>query len=262
MVLKAILVSILFYCSNAYSGVGGFYISKYVLCRPLVGGLLCGLIFGDIQTGLSLGITLQLVYMGVFAVGGAGSMDIGAISYPCIALALASGLDEGTAVALAASIAALSSHVTNVARFSNVFFNKGFIRGVETGNRTLWNLHYNVFPQIIFFIAKAVPCFLLIYFGAPVVESLMNALPETLLYALGRFSKIMPAIGMGMLLKYIVNDKWSFAFFVFGFALFSFMGLNYLNIAIVAVIVGYMYYRTSVMKPEPALAKSDDEEEL
>lgn len=262
MVIKALLVSILYYVSNAYSGFGGFYLSKYVLCRPLVGGFLCGLIYGDLQTGLGLGIILQLAFMGVFAVGGAGSMDIGAVSYPVIAVALAAHMDEGTAVAVATSLAALSSHVTNVARFSNVFFNKGFMRAIEKGNRTEWNLYYNVFPQIVFGLAKAIPCFLLVYYGAPLVDSLMNALPATLLYAFGKFAKIMPAVGMGMLLKYIVKDKWSFAFFVFGFALFSYLGLNFLNIAIFAVVIAYLYYRTSAMSAAPAEVKSDDEEEL
>lgn len=264
MVIKAILVSILYYVSNAYSGFGGFYISKYVLCRPLVGGFLCGLIFGDMQAGLSLGIILQLAYMGVFAVGGAGSMDVGAVAYPCIAIALAANLDEGTAVAMTAAVAALSSQVTNVARFSNVFFNKGFKQAVEQGNRTKWFLYYNVLPQVVFGLAKMIPCFLLVYFGAEAVEAIVAALPETLLYGLGKFSKIMPAIGMGMLLKYMVMDKFSFIFFVFGFALLSYMGLNYLNIAIFAIVIAYLYFRTSVMNDKKAekTVTNDNEEVL
>ena len=78
--LQCALVGILYYISNVYSSFGGFIVSKYMLQRPLVGGLLCGVIFGDIKTGLEIGVALQLAFMGVFAVGGAIAMDVGTLS--------------------------------------------------------------------------------------------------------------------------------------------------------------------------------------
>lgn len=47
-----------------------------------------------------------------------------------------------------------------------------------------------------------------------------------------------------MLLKYNITDKWQFAFFVFGFMLFSVMGLSFIAITIFAVVIAYMYFRT------------------
>ena len=263
MLIKALLASIIFYCTDGYSGVGGFYVSKYMLRQPLVGGFICGLIFGDMQLGLSLGVTLQLAYMGVFAVGGAVTMDVGAVSYPTIALAMASDVDAGTAVALAASISTLAAHITNISRFANVYFNNLFIKGVEEGNKTKWVLAYHIFPQILLFTIKVVPSFLLIYYGAPLVEAILDFLPATLLLAMQKFSKILPAVGMGMLLKYIVVGHWSFAFFVLGFALFAYSGMNFLNVAIIAVVLAYMYYRTDrPAKEEAVLTEMNDDEEV
>lgn len=66
-VIQCALVGILYYISNVYSSFGGFIVSKYMLQRPLIGGFLCGLIFGDLRTGLEIGVALQLAFMGVFA---------------------------------------------------------------------------------------------------------------------------------------------------------------------------------------------------
>lgn len=263
LILKAILVSIIYYCTDGYSGIGGFYVSKYMLRQPLVGGFLCGLIFGDLQAGLGLGVTLQLAYMGVFAVGGAVTMDVGAISYPTIAIALASDVDAGTAVALAASISTLAAHVSNLSRFANVYFDKMFKKGIEEGNETKWILAYHIFPQIVLFVIKAVPCFLIVFYGTPIVEAILAFLPAVLLQAMSKFANILPAIGMGMLLKYIANGNWSFAFFILGFALFAYSGMDFLYIAIIAMVLAYFYYRTSAtVSAEPAAAAVNDDEEV
>ena len=248
MAFKAFLVSLFFYFSYGYSGFFGFIVDKYMLRQPLIGGFICGLIYGDLQTGLSLGITLQLAYMGVFAVGGAMTMDVGAVAYPTIGLALASGVDAGTAVALAATISTLSPHVQNIHRFADNFFNQMFIRAVEKGDRRGWTLAYNVWPQIVGFAVKVIPAFLLIYYGPTAVDALMEVLPEKLLYAFGKFSKIMPAIGMAMLLKYIVVDKWSFLFFLFGFSLFAYSDIPFLYVAIIAMVIAYMYYQLRITR--------------
>ena len=262
-ILRALIVSIIYYFTDGYSGFGGFYVSKYMLRQPLIGGFLCGLVYGDIQGGLELGVTLQLAYMGVFAVGGAQAMDIGAVSYPTVALALASGVDAGTAVALAAPISTLAANIDNASRIANNFFNNLFVKGIEEGNRRKWELAYNVYPQVVLILLKVVPSFILIYLGTPSVEAILEFLPATLLAAMSKFAKILPAIGMGMLLKYIVNGPWSFAFFLLGFAMYSYNGMNFLNIAIISVIIAYFYYRTS-LKPATVVPveNNDDEEEL
>ena len=40
-------------------GMGGTSIGNYTLGRPLVGGLISGLILGDLTTGIMVGVALQ-----------------------------------------------------------------------------------------------------------------------------------------------------------------------------------------------------------
>ena len=42
----------LFACLSSMPGLGGTSIGNYTLGRPLVGGLICGLILGDLKTGI------------------------------------------------------------------------------------------------------------------------------------------------------------------------------------------------------------------
>ena len=51
--LQAIILGI-FACLSSMPGMGGTTIGNYTLGRPLVAGLVCGIVLGDIQAGVSL----------------------------------------------------------------------------------------------------------------------------------------------------------------------------------------------------------------
>ena len=62
------------------AGMGGSSIGNYTLGRPLVGGLIVGLILGDITTGVIVGVALQVLYIALVTPGGTVSADVRAIS--------------------------------------------------------------------------------------------------------------------------------------------------------------------------------------
>ncbi|GFK22379.1 hypothetical protein WJ7_18420 [Tetragenococcus halophilus] len=51
---------------------GGFYI----VGRPLVAGLLVGLVFGDVQAGVLCGLAVQAVFIANLSTGGATNSEI------------------------------------------------------------------------------------------------------------------------------------------------------------------------------------------
>ena len=51
--LQAIILGI-FACLSSMPGMGGTTIGNYTLGRPLVAGLGCGIVLGDIQAGVSM----------------------------------------------------------------------------------------------------------------------------------------------------------------------------------------------------------------
>ena len=61
-VIQAALLG-LFACLASMPGMGGSAIGNYTLGRPLVGGLVCGIILGDVRTGILVGSAIQLLYI-------------------------------------------------------------------------------------------------------------------------------------------------------------------------------------------------------
>src|SRR5215470_13266313 len=73
----------------------------YVITRPLVAGFLCGLVLGDVSTGVLIGIAVQAVYIGLITPGGAVPADLSFVSFLGIPLALVAHADPQVAVTLA-----------------------------------------------------------------------------------------------------------------------------------------------------------------
>ena len=85
----------LFACLSSVPGLGGTSIGNYTLGRPLVGGLVCGIILGDIKTGIICGVAMQLVYIALVTPGGTVSADVRAVSYIGIPLAIVAIHSQG-----------------------------------------------------------------------------------------------------------------------------------------------------------------------
>ena len=85
----------LFACLSSMPGLGGTTIGNYTLGRPLVGGLICGLVLGDLKTGIMCGVAMQLVYIALVTPGGTVSADVRAVSYIGIPLAMVAVHSQG-----------------------------------------------------------------------------------------------------------------------------------------------------------------------
>ena len=66
----------LFACLASMPGLGGTSIGNYTLGRPLVAGLVVGLILGDMTLGIIVGMAIQVVYIALVTPGGTVSADV------------------------------------------------------------------------------------------------------------------------------------------------------------------------------------------
>ena len=100
--------------------MAGQAVGNYTIGRPLVGGLVCGIILGDLKLGIACGVAMQLVYIALVTPGGTVSADVRAISYIGIPLAMVAistkGLDPlgGSAADLAKSVGTLVGTIGTV----------------------------------------------------------------------------------------------------------------------------------------------------
>ena len=99
--------------------VGAFAIYDYAIgtnyiFRPLVTGVLVGIVMGDVRQGTIIGASLELMFMGAVSVGAYIPPDIVTGGILGTAFAIGLGKDTGIAMALALPISMIALVVNNL----------------------------------------------------------------------------------------------------------------------------------------------------
>ncbi|MEW6524892.1 MAG: PTS sugar transporter subunit IIC [Bacillota bacterium] len=225
-----------------------FGIGFSTFIRPMIGGLVTGIILGDWQTGLQVGATINLIYLGFISAGGATPADINVAGVVGTAVAILSGqgYEVGLAVAVPAGLLSASTFpiwmTVNSAwvQLADKFAGQGNTRGVAL---------MNIWPaQILNMFRVGLPVFLAVYYGADVVQSAVAAMPQQFMAAMRTVGGMLPAIGFGMLLK-AMGRKSVLPFFFAGFIMFVYLKLDIIAIAALGVIIALMHDRYTSQKP-------------
>ena len=275
--LQATLLG-LFASLSSMPGMGGSSVGNYTLGRPLVGGLVCGLILGDIQTGVICGVAMQLVYIALVTPGGTVSADVRAVSYIGIPLAMVAihsqGLaaDSAEAANLAKSMGTLVGTVGTVLFYGTATLNLAWQhigwKAVEKGDfKKLYIVDWGL-PWISHFAFSFLPTLIMCKLGASAVTAIQDALPMDgiAMKTLFTVGALLPCVGIAILLKQIVEKVTDFVPFFVGFTLAASLGLNLVACAVVSLIFALLFYEIDMVKIKKAAAGADldfdeDEEE-
>lgn len=266
----------LFACLSSMPGLGGTSIGNYTLGRPLIGGLVCGIILGDLSTGILVGCAMQIIYIALVTPGGTVSADVRAVSYIGIPLAMVAlksyGLEatsaEGTA--LATSFGAMVGTVGTVLFYGTATINLVWQhigwRAVEKRDYKKLYLVDMGLPWISHLICSFIPTLIMCKLGANVVELIKTYLPMDGLAMKTLFTvgSLLPCVGIAILLKQIVKKATDFIPFFVGFVLAASMGVNLVGATIIAALFAVINYKLKMVelaKPAAAGAFDDDEEE-
>ncbi|SFR78662.1 PTS system, mannose-specific IIC component [Streptococcus equinus] len=260
----------LFACLSSMPGLGGTTIGNYTLGRPLVGGLVCGLILGDIKTGVICGVAMQLVYIALVTPGGTVSADVRAVSYIGIPLAMVAihsqGLsaDSADAANLAKSMGTLVGTVGTVLFYGTATMNLVWQhigwRAVEKGNfKQLYKVDW-LYPWVSHIVFSFVPTLIMCKLGATAVTAMKDALPMDgipmkTLFTVGA---LLPCVGIAILLKQIVEKVTDFIPFFVGFTLAASLGLNLVSCAVISLIFAVLFYELEMAKHVKVTAAVDD----
>lgn len=102
---------------------------------PVFAGFISGIIMGDVQTGLWIGGSLQLMVLGVGTFGGASRIDATSGAVIATAFSVAQGIEPELAIStIAVPVAALLVYTDILGRFSTTFFAHRIDRHVENFN--------------------------------------------------------------------------------------------------------------------------------
>lgn len=271
--LQAVLLG-LCACLSSMPGMGGSSIGNYTLGRPLVGGLVCGLILGDLPTGIMVGCAMQVVYIALVTPGGTVSADVRAVSYIGIPLAMVALKSYGLSAASAEGSALATSFGTMVGTLGTVlFYGTATINLVwqHMGWKAVENRRYHRLylidmglPWLSHFACSFIPTMIMCKLGANVVEVIKNALPMDgiAMKTLFTVGSLLPCVGIAILLKQIVKKAADFVPFLFGFVLAASMGINLVSATVVAGMFAIINYKIKMLSvSRMALAVGDDEDE-
>lgn len=273
--IQAILLG-LCACLSSMPGMGGSSIGNYTLGRPLVGGLICGLILGDITTGILVGCAMQVVYIALVTPGGTVSADVRAVSYIGIPLAMAALSSYGLDAATSEGTALATSFGTMVGTLGTVlFYGTATINLVwqHIGWKAVENRQYKKLylvdmglPWISHLICSFIPTVIMCKLGADVVEMIKTALPMDGLAMKTLFTvgALLPCVGIAILLKQIVKKMTDFIPFLFGVVLAASMGINLVSATVIAGMFAVITYKLKLLllTKNSGAVDDDDEEEI
>lgn len=248
-IIQIILIALFVYLGSIGSIVGNT-IGWYTLGRPLVAALVVGILLGDIQTAMTVGIPLQIMYMGNVTPGGAVAWDLSYATYIGVSAALVfgQGMDAAGTIGLAvvfAGIGGLVGQVVwNLSYALNLPLNRVAARYAEAGETGKMVIPNVVMGQSIGFLCRFVPAVIVLtsMTAASGQADFAALIPGWVTTALSVFGGMMAALGMGIILSFLLKKKYHIAIFLGGFILVTYFGLSTMAAAVVAVITAVLYY--------------------
>ena len=268
----------LFACLCSNSCMAGQAVGNYTIGRPLVGGLICGIILGNIPLGIACGAATQLVYIALVTPGGTVAADVRAISYIGIPLAMVAITSRGLnpmgadaanmAKSLGTLVGTLGSVLFYAVAFMNLIWRAFGWKDIQNGKlNRLYGVNFG-WPWISHLIFSFLPTMLMTHYGAQAVTALRDALPMDgipmkTLFTVGA---MLPCVGIAILLRQIINKAVDFIPFFVGFTLAASLHLNLVSITIISLLFAAIMYEIEISKgsgnkPETATASDDSDDD-
>lgn len=145
-----------------------------------------------------------------------------------------------TAVTLAVPTALLAQQLLVLIESVNCSLNSWAARLAENADvkGTVWLIYP---PAILTGLARALPTFIALQFGAGAVQQLVDALPEVVIGGLSVAGKIIPTVGIALLMMAMIKKVEFWLFLILGFVLASYLKLAILPITLIALVIAYHY---------------------
>ncbi|MFB5208959.1 PTS sugar transporter subunit IIC [Enterococcus casseliflavus] len=210
-----------------------------MLSRPIVVAPLAGMLMGDLQTGLIVGASLEAIFMGVVNIGISSTAEPSLAAGLATAFAVKMGGNVDAIIPIVFPLAVLGLQLMNMifsfvcgpmaAKFFK-FAKSGDQKGIINLHFFMWIVHYALYA-----LYALIP-FFAVLFGADVVKSVLDNIPEVIMNGLTVAGNLLPAVGMAMLLRMLWSKNIAVWFF-FGAVVMAYLKLPLIAIAAVGTII-------------------------
>ncbi|AXX65073.1 PTS sugar transporter subunit IIC [Bombilactobacillus bombi] len=241
-VIQIIMLTLLAFIKHVdYYGIPMLFVNY-----PVFWGLFTGIIMGDIKTGLVVGGTVQLMSLGVAGFGGSSVPDYGTTAIIATAFGAAVGKQAGLAIGL--PVGMLGVQLDVIVKILNGFVVK---KSQEYNN----NHQYKKMNAILwlgplfFGLSAAIPVFISVTLGQAAVNFILKSLPSWFMGGLTLAGKLLPAVGIAMLLKYMPAAKY-INYLLIGFFFAAFLKVPIIGVAIFGFALAFAVYKQAEKEGE------------
>lgn len=208
--------------------------------RPLIACTLVGWVLGDLQTGIIVGGTLELLALGWMNVGAAMAPDAALASVIAAILVIKGGQDKGTAIAIAIPVAAAGQVLTIFVRTLTIFLQHKADKYAEQANfRGIEFCHFaGLSLQAL---RVAIPTFFVaLVAGTDTVTNALNAIPEVVTRGLQIAGGFIVVVGYAMVIN-MMRAGALMPFFFLGFVVASFSNYNLVGLGFLGACLAMIY---------------------
>ena len=258
MLLQAILLGLVAMLGNAE-----YLFGTSLLSRPLVMGALTGVVLGDIPTGVTLGATLELAFMGAFSIGASIPPEMISGTVLGTAFTITTGAGPETALTVGLPVASLVLIAKNVGMVFILppFVHKADKYAAEGNMAGVARMHLlGGFFGVNLIIGVIVACGYYACCTGFIKCHSLNVIPTWISNGLQITMVLLPAIGFGLLLMMIM-EKDVACFFFLGFALSVYLKIPVTAIAIFGVIIAIVLTQLRSNSAQTAIEGGVDEDD-
>lgn len=257
MIIQAILLGLVAMLGNAE-----YLFGTSLLSRPIFMGTMTGIVLGDISTGITLGASLELAFMGAFSIGASIPPEMISGTVLGTAFTITTGAGPETALTIGLPVASLVLIAKNVGMVfilppfvhkADEYAAKGDMKGVARMHFLGGFFGVNLIIGVIVALG--------FYMGGGAVQAFLDIIPEWISKGLEITMGLLPAIGFALLLKMIINKKLA-CYFILGFALSVYLNIPVTGIAIFGAILAIVITQLSQSKSQVVLEEGDDEDDF
>lgn len=220
---------------------------------PVFAGFVAGLVMGDLETGLLIGGSLQLMVLGVGTFGGASRIDATSGAVLATAFAVAQDIDPEIAIStIAVPVAALLVYTDILGRFSTTFFAHRVDAAIERFDYKGIERNY-LLGALPWGLSRALPVFLALALGGGFVQALVDGIAEYQWLANGLVlaGRMLPGLGFAILLHYLPLKR-NLHYLATGFGLTAMLTVLYGNISALGGAVASIVPAVNGLIPEEA----------
>lgn len=241
--LQALLIA-LFVAAVESRALG--YATLTMRFSPLMAGFVVGLVLGDMPAAMVTVGTIQLIYMGVVAPGGAMPSEPCVASAIAVSVAIIGDLDPEAAVAIAVPVGLMGSYLYQLRFFLNTICVQRMDACAVKADSHGLAIWIGLVPSLIGFALFVPTITIALYLGAPVISDFMNAISNgPVLHALDTVSGGLAALGIAITMHVIGSRKLLVFFFLSYFLVVlttqAGMSITMITWAVFGVIIAFCY---------------------